>query len=176
MAERWLKRLELVDNVPRSNRDRRRPYIFDYGKYDEEQFRSRYRIPKAAFRELLDIISPDISAHNDREKPIPADTQLLLTLRFYATGTFQLACRDLWEISEPSASRIIKRVSEAIARLRNNYITFPEGVILDEFKRDFWRICVLPNVVGATDCTHIKILSRGKKMLNYFEIEKDTFR
>ena len=87
MAKRWLKRLELLDNVASKNTGRKRPYIFDYGKYDEEQFRSRYRVTKAAFRELLDIISPDISAHKDQGKPIPADIQLLLTLRFYTTGT-----------------------------------------------------------------------------------------
>ena len=70
-------------------------FLIMHGKYDEEQFRSRYRVTKAAFQELLDIISPNISAHNVRGKPILADIQLLLTLRFYATGTFQLACRDL---------------------------------------------------------------------------------
>ena len=80
-----------IDNVARNNTGRRKPYIFDYGKYNEEQFRSRYRVTKAAFRELLDIISPDISAHKDQGKPFPADIQLLLTLRFYATGTLQLA-------------------------------------------------------------------------------------
>ena len=96
MAERWLKRLELLDNVARNNTGTRRLYIFDYGKYNEEQFRSRYRVTKAAFRELLDIISPDISVQKDQGKPIPADIQLLLTLRFYgATGTFQLARGDL---------------------------------------------------------------------------------
>ena len=79
----------------RKKQQRKKPYNFDYGKYDQEQFRSRYRVTKAAFRELLDIISPDISADNDRGKPIPADIQLLLTLRFYATGTFKLACGDL---------------------------------------------------------------------------------
>ena len=76
-----------MDNLARNNTDRRRPCIFYYGKFDEEQFRFRYRVTTAAFRELLDIISPDISADNDREKPIPADIKLLLTLWFYDTGT-----------------------------------------------------------------------------------------
>ena len=84
-----------MDNVARNNTDRGRPYIFYYGKFDQEQFRSRYRVTTAAFRELLDIISPDISADNDRGKPISADIKLFLTLRFYDTGTFQLACGDL---------------------------------------------------------------------------------
>ena len=73
MAERWLRRLDLLDNVARNNRDRRRPYIFYYGKYDEEQFRCRYRVTKDGFWELLDIIRPEISAHNDRGKPMHTD-------------------------------------------------------------------------------------------------------
>jgi hypothetical protein len=161
MAERWLRRLELLDNVAKDNRDRRRPYIFDYGKYDKERFRCRYGVTKAGFRELLDIIRPEIFAHNERGKSIPADIQLLLTLRFYATGTFQLACGDLCEISKRSASRIIKRVSEAIARLRNNYIIFPEDDFLDQLKLDFWRICAFPNVVDAIDCTYINTFPWG---------------
>ena len=114
----------------KNNKDRRGPYSFDSGKYDEEQFHGRYRVTKAGFRELLDIIRPGIAAHNDRGKLIPIDVQLLLTLRFYATGTFQMACGDLCDILQASASRIIKRVSEAIARLKNNHTTFPEGHML----------------------------------------------
>ena len=89
-------------------------YNFNYEMYDEEQFRIRYRLTKDSFREILNIIAPAISGHNERGNPIPADIQLLLTLRYYATGTFQQACGDLCDISQPSASRIIKRVSEAL--------------------------------------------------------------
>ena len=130
MADRWLNRLACLNNIVPNNRNRWKPYLFNYGKYDEEQFRNRYRLTKAGFCELLEIIRPDISAHNDRGKPIPTDIQLLLTLQFYVTGTFQLARGDLCEILQPSASRIIKRVSKAIARLKNIYITFPDGDML----------------------------------------------
>ena len=157
MADWWLKRLTSVDNIPVHYRNKRKAYKFDYEQYDVEQFRSRYRLTKVGFRELLAIIRPDICAHNDRGKPIPADIQLLLTLRFYATGTFQLACGDLCDISQPSASRIIKRVSEVIARLKKHYINFPADDMLHQMKLDFWRIGGFPNVVGAIDCTHIKI-------------------
>jgi hypothetical protein len=83
----------------------------------------------------------------------------------------------LCQISKPSASRIIKRVSEAIARLRNNYIIFPEGDFLDQLKLDFWRICAFPNIVDANDITHIKIPSPGgenaelfRNRIGYFSI------
>ena len=61
----WRKGKDRMDNVARNNTGRRRPYIFDYGKYNEEQCRFKYRVTKAAFRELPDIISAGISAHKD---------------------------------------------------------------------------------------------------------------
>ena len=147
MADRWLRRLELVDNIPRNNRNSRRRYHFDYENYDEEQFRSRFRLTKDGFRTLLDMLRHNLSPNNERGRPIPADIQLLLTLRFYATGTFQLACGDLCDISQPSASRIIKRLSGAIASLKNEYIVFPPVHMLPRTKLDFWTIGGLPRIV-----------------------------
>ena len=57
--------------------------------------------------------------------------------------------------------RIIKQVSEAIARLKNQYIKFPTSDILPQIQLEFWRICAFPNVVGTIDCTHIKIPCPG---------------
>ena len=56
--------------------------------YDEEQFRSRFRLNKDGFGEILNIIEADISAHNDRGNPIPAEIKILLTLRYYATVAY----------------------------------------------------------------------------------------
>ena len=57
--------------------------------YDEEQFRSRFRLTKDGFREMLNIIEADISAHNERGNPIPAEIKLLLTLRFVQLARFR---------------------------------------------------------------------------------------
>ncbi len=73
----------------------RREYNFDYDKYTDEECRRPFRLTKPAFQELLHLATPMIALHNERGNPIPADIQLLLTLRVYATGTFQLACGDL---------------------------------------------------------------------------------
>ncbi len=92
----------------------------------------------------------------------------MLTLRYYATGTFQEACGDLCDISQLTASCIIKRVSEAIARLKIHYIQFPTADMLPQIKLDFWRICAFPNVVGTIDCTHIKIPCPGDENAELF--------
>ena len=85
---------------------------------------------------------------NERGNPIPAEIKLLLTLRYYATGTFQEVCGDLCDLSQPSASRIIKCVSEAVARLKIHYIKFPTADMLPQIKLDFWRICAFQILLG----------------------------
>ncbi len=97
----------------------------------------------------------------------------MLTLRYYATGTFQEACGDLCDISQLTASRIIKRVSEAIARLKIHYIQFSTADMLPQIKLDFWRICAFPNVVGTIDCTHIKIPCPGGENAELFRNRED---
>ncbi len=175
MANVWLERLEQLDNLPRNNRNENRNYNFNYEMYDEEQFRSRFRLTKDGFREMLNIIEADISAHNERGNPIPAENKLLLTLRYYETGTFQEACGDLCDISQASASRIIKCISEAIARLKIHYIKFPTADMLPQIKLDFWRICAFPNVFETIDCTHIKIPCPGGENAELFRNRKVFF-
>lgn len=175
MTDRWLRRLELVNNIPRNDLNRSKLYHFEYDNYDNDQFRSRFRLTKDGFRALLDLIRDKLSAPNERGRPIPADIQVLLTLRFYATGTFQVACGDLSGISQPSASRIIKCVSVAIAGLKNQYICFPPVDMLNVVQLDFWRIAEFPGVVGAIDCTHVKIPCPGGVNAELFRNRKGYF-
>ena len=48
-----------------------------------------------------------------------------VALRFYITGTFHIVVGDTLEILQPTSSRIIGKVSQAIAKLRPRYIIFP---------------------------------------------------
>ena len=176
MANVWLGRLQQLDDLPGCNRNgNRNQYNVNYEMYDEERSRRRFRLTKDGFREVLNIIEEDISVHNERRNPIPAGIKLLLALRYYATGTFQQACGDLCDISQPSASRIIKQVSEAIARLKSQYIKFPTADMLPQIKLEFWRICAFPNVVGTIDCTHIKVPCPGGENAKLFRNQKRFF-
>jgi hypothetical protein len=62
-----------------------------------------------------------------------------------------------------TVSRIIVRVSRTIADLYNMYISFPttnEEIVQEQIK--FFEVTAFPRVVGAIDCTHVKIQSPGK--------------
>ena len=70
MADRWLRRLELVDNIPRNIRNGRRRYHFDYENYDEEQFRSRFRMGFVDSWRCSDTIYLHIMSEEDLLQPI----------------------------------------------------------------------------------------------------------
>ena len=69
---------------PRTLRDQGDP-ITDY---DDIDFRMRYRLPKEAVRQLMQRIGDELSHHHNRHAQVSPINQLLLTLRFYATGSF----------------------------------------------------------------------------------------
>lgn len=67
---------------------------------------------------------------------------------------------DFSGVSKASASRIVRRVSEAIAKLRPMFVKFPEN--LQTVIRGFYEIARFPRVTGVMDCTHVPIKSTGQ--------------
>lgn len=97
-----------------------------------------------------------------RNNSVPPIFQLLIALRYYATGSQLLAIADIAGVSISTCSRVVKRVSEAVVTLRTEFIKFPETQEdLNKVKTDFYNIARFPNVVGCLDCSHIKIQSPG---------------
>lgn len=83
-------------------------------------------------------------------------------MRFYATGTFFTTIGDFCGISEASVSRIVKETSLEIAKLRPDYIYMPRNreEIRSSFS-GFYDSFGFPTIIGAIDCTHIKISGQG---------------
>lgn len=96
-------------------------------------------------------------------------TQLLLTLRFYATGSMLIAVGDFVGISKASSCRIIKRVTTAICSLLPDYIYMPRNnVEMGRITEIFYHIARFPRVIGAIDCTLIRIQSPGGENADIF--------
>lgn len=54
--------------------------------YREDEFIRRYRFPKFIVREILELFGDDLRRINNRGLPVPPLIQLLIALRYYATG------------------------------------------------------------------------------------------
>lgn len=53
------------------------------------------------------------------------EQKLLITLRYYATGSFLAVCGDFVGVYKSTASQIIRLVSHELALLRPQFINFP---------------------------------------------------
>ncbi|KAK4318795.1 hypothetical protein Pmani_010218 [Petrolisthes manimaculis] len=99
----------------------------------------------------------------------------MVTLRYVATGNFQLTLGDCIDMSQPSVSKIVKNVCIAIASHAREYIKFPdpasEGKIMQQFS-DFVR---MPDVIGCVDGTHIPIKSPGGQDAEIYRCRKGYF-
>lgn len=102
--------------------------------------------------------------------------QLLIAIRYYATGAFQSGVGDMCSVSRQSVSRIIRRVSEALASLRSEVIKMPTSdEELAAASTGMYMFARFPKCIGSIDCTHIKIQSPGGDRAEYFRNRKGWF-
>ena len=106
---------------PRQFRARPRPFL----QYNDEEFKARFRLTKATFVHLLGLVGDNIQPFTARNAAISSENQLLLALRFYATGSFQNVIGDHFNVTKATAGRIIHEVTHHIASLRPRYIGMP---------------------------------------------------
>ncbi|KAB0793157.1 hypothetical protein PPYR_12777 [Photinus pyralis] len=169
--------LEIIDFIINGGL-RRQIYIRNdhFHGYDNESFRKRFRISKVCAIEILQQIEMYLEFPTDRNNCVSPMNQLLLTLRLYSTGGHLLSVADFCGVHVSTACRIVRRVSEAIARLYRQYIqmaTTPDDMMACQ--REFFNIASFPRVVGVIDCTHIKIDSLGGEDPEIFRNRKGYF-
>ncbi|KAH0816484.1 hypothetical protein GEV33_006307 [Tenebrio molitor] len=92
---------ELVGAVQpaRVFRERKSPFEM----YSEAEFRSRYRFYKNTVGTIIDLVEDHISPMTLRTRSLSAAEQLLIALRFYATGAFQILVGDDYGVHKTTA-------------------------------------------------------------------------
>ena len=137
-------------------RDRIQPLDF----MDDDELISRYRLPRHCIIELCDTMTNDLQRPSMRSHALPVSTQVLVALRYYATGSMQRVAGDLHGISQPSVSRCVSAVSASLTRLASTYIKFPtDEATQRHVMNDFYKTAAFPNVLGCVDGTQIAILA-----------------
>lgn len=96
-------------------------------------------------------------------------------MRFFASGSFQSIAGDLLDISQSSVSRVVGKVSKAIAANHQEFINFPTPNEVPTAKYKFSKIGGLPGVIGTIDCTHIKICCPGGPNSELYRNRKGHF-
>lgn len=102
-----------------------------------------------------------------RSLPFSTELQLAAALRYFASSEFQLDVGSLLHMSESVVSRAIHNVCVALDSVFNEFVTWPTAQDCTRHKTAFHRIAGFPNVVGAIDCTHIRILKPREDTVQY---------
>lgn len=163
----------LHENESTVQRNRMKDLSNPLHHYNDVQFHCRFRFSKAVVLELAETI---FGNQHRRSHSVPNMIQLLVTLRYYASGNFQRSDGDIIGIDQSTVCRIVHNISRLIACNRNRYIKFP--ATFDEIRRSkqrFFDIAGFPCVVGAIDCTHVKIVSPGGESPEIYRNRKGFF-
>ncbi|KAB0804518.1 hypothetical protein PPYR_01488 [Photinus pyralis] len=84
--------INFVERPRRRKQFRQRKNHFE--EWDDEAFLDRFRLSKDCILAILEQIEEQISYLTDRNEAVDALTQLLLTLRFYASGSMIIVAGD----------------------------------------------------------------------------------
>jgi len=141
-VERRLRKIRLAKLVIPVIRMRERANPLEF--YNNVQFKQRFHIYKETAVFLCNAIASDICYHLRRGPQLPIIVQLLVAVRFYATGSFQIVCGDLQNLCQGAVSRIIKRVSRAICKRRPEFLKYPTFEEAAIIRQGFYNIGGFP--------------------------------
>ena len=129
-------------------------------EYDDGDFRRRFRFTKSSFISICELIEEDIIHDTKRNHSLSPETQLMITLRYLATGDKFRTIGDSMGVHISSVSRCVASVTEALCKHLGTFVHFPNDEdSMNQEKHKFYQVANFPGVVGCIDCTHVRILA-----------------
>ena len=164
MAARRIHVLNI--NLERLN-PRRRRRVYDRGlepfqTYTDDELRAIYRFGRAGIDYIVGLVANDISPKTERNHALSATMQVLVTLRFLASGSFLQVIGDTFlSFDKSTVSRVVRRVTQALAGKLGEFVRFPETrEEKNEIKQGLFAIGGFPCAIGCVDGTHIRLTSQ----------------
>ena len=129
--------------------------------YSDNELQRRYRFGGQTIRYITHLVEDEIRPTTNRSQPVSAINQVLITLRFLASGSFQQVTGDtLAALDKSTVCRIIRRVTVALSRRLDEFVKFPETQEeRDIVKQGLYEIANFPCAIGVIDASHIRIIA-----------------
>uniref|UniRef100_A0A3P9HEC7 Putative nuclease HARBI1 n=1 Tax=Oryzias latipes TaxID=8090 RepID=A0A3P9HEC7_ORYLA len=126
-------------------------------QYTTEDLYACFRFGNADIKYIADLVRPKLQRRTRRSHSLSVEQQVLIGLRFYASGTFYQVVGDNIGVGKSTVSDVVKAVSIALASLVNQFVSFPNDVQIAQTKHTFFTLGNMPNTIGVIDCTHVHI-------------------
>ena len=159
MAARSLHLLQSSLSKPCRKRRTFRRQLDPLDTYTDSELRSRYRFGREAIRYIVDLVADKIAPDMNRNHAVSAEMQVLITLRFLASGSFLQVIGDTFlGFNKSMVSRVVRRVTQALAAKLGDFVKFPSTrAVRDEIKQGLFHIGGFPCAIGCIDGTHVRI-------------------
>ncbi|XP_048759899.2 putative nuclease HARBI1 [Ostrea edulis] len=128
----------------------------------------RYRFRPDTVLYITGLLAPSLTHETLRSCALPPLLQVLVTLRFLATGGFYSLISDTFSsISPPSICRAVRDVCRGLCWVARQFINMPTGPRMVQVKQEFFAIAGFPNVLGCVDGTFIKLQAPSQNEPDY---------
>lgn len=106
--------------------------------YSDDELRCRYRFGRDSLEFLTEILQNDLQRDTKRNQALSPTLQILVALRFFASGSFLQVIGDTVGLPKSSVSRAVSDVSLALAKKQGEFISWPSPLEIQEVKRGFY--------------------------------------
>lgn len=110
-------------------RERRYRDPLDPLHVSDEHLLRYYRFPRHEIINLCQDLEQHIGRRTRRAHAIPTHTQLLVTLRFLASGTFQSVIGDTVGLTQASVSRVISQTTHVLYEKARAEVKMPTSIV-----------------------------------------------
>lgn len=172
-SDESLNEIERIFSIRRSKVAQDR--INGLQQYGDEEFRRRFRLTKRSFLSVCDIFRDELENPTAKLDALSAEDKVLLTLRYYATGSFQTVLGDLAGFDQATVCRHVNRTTKVIAARFNEFIFMPTIEEQEATNLYYYNIHGIPGIIGLIDGTHIPIISPGGDSSELFRNRKGFF-
>ena len=154
-------------DMPQRRKEREFKECIDINRLTERELRERFRFGKDGINYLCDLLHAKLERPTKRSKSLSVLQQILIALRFFATGSFLQVVGDCVGVDKSTVSRVVNDVTVALVELSPQFILWPSEHQKREVRNGFYKLGGFPNVVGCIDGTHIRIQAPAEDEKSY---------
>ena len=97
----------------------------DLDELTDEELRSSYRFGQESIKFLVEILKDDLQRQTRRNHALSPTLQVLVALRFFASGSFLQIIGDTVGLPKSTVSRIVTDVLKSLVNKQEEFINFP---------------------------------------------------
>ena len=133
-------------------------------------FQDCLRVSRPTFAYLCHLLGPILSKKITKFRPcIPIDVKISITLHRLGSGDSLHAHADLYDISRPSASIIVRNICEGIKKVLGPLVfQIPTLGKMKQIVAEFDNLHEIPYILGTIDGSHIPITASSIDTTSYY--------